>query len=601
MFTTRPELTGTFGAVSSTHYLASSSGMAVLEAGGNAYDAAVATAFVLHVVEPHLNGPGGDVPIMFARAGQEPVVLCGQGPAPAGATIEHYLAQGVTTVPGTGLLAPAVPGAVPAWLTLLRDHGTMTLDEVLSYAIGYARHGHPVIARVAATIASMAEHFTTYWPTSAAQWLPHGRPPQVAELITNEPYADTLERLCAEASHAADRADGIDAALRAWSHGFVAEAIDDFVKTPVRDSSGADHAGVMAAEDLAAWSPQYEEPVSHSWRGMNVYKCDRWSQGPALLQQLALLDGLLPESADDWTVDIVHHAIEAAKLAFADRDAYFGDSGDDLISVADLLDPSYVDARRALITDTASLELRPGGVGTRQPRFAAAVRALDAKPVSKAGIGEPTVKAGVGEPTIKTDVPRGDTCHIDVVDRWGNVVSATPSGGWLQASPYIPQLGFCLGSRLQMCWLEEGLPSSLQPGRRPRTTLSPSMSIDLHTARTTAFGTPGGDQQDQWQLVFLLAHKILGRNLQESIDSAAWHSEAVISSFDPRIWRPGVVAVESRMPAGVLDGLRERGHSLEVGDPWSLGRLSAASYDPATTVIRSAANPRGMQGYAVSR
>ncbi|WP_153504510.1 gamma-glutamyltransferase family protein [Cumulibacter manganitolerans] len=593
MFTTRPELTGTFGAVASTHYLASSSGMAVLETGGNAYDAAVATAFVLHVVEPHLNGPGGDAPIMLAHAGKEPVVLCGQAPAPAGATIAHYRSEGLETVPGTGLLAPSTPGAVPAWLTLLRDHGTLPLGEVLKYAIGYARHGHPVIARVAGTIASMADYFTTHWPTSAAQWLPHGRAPQATELVTNEPYARTLERLCAEAAAVADRAEGIDAALRAWSHGFVAEAISRFVTTPVRDSSGADHAGVMTADDLASWSPTYEEPVSYVWRGSQVYKCDRWSQGPVLLQQLALLDPLLPERADDWTVDIVHHAIEAAKLAFADRDAYHGDSGDDLLDVAELLDPAYLDQRRALITGAASEELRPGRPGGREPRLASAVRRVGAKPPSKAGIGEPTVK--------QDDVPRGDTCHIDVVDRWGNVVSATPSGGWLQASPYIPEVGFCLGSRLQMCWLEEGLPSSLQPGRRPRTTLSPSMSVDLDTGRTTGFGTPGGDQQDQWQLVFLLAHTVLGRNLQESIDSPAWHSEAVVSSFDPRVWRPLVVAVESRMPAGVLDGLRERGHTLEVGDPWSLGRLSAASYEPRTGLIRSAANPRGMQGYAVSR
>lgn len=594
MFTTRPELTGTFGAVASTHYLGSQSGMAVLEAGGNAVDAAVATAFVLHVVEPHLNGPGGDAPIMYAKRGEAPTVLCGQGPAPEAATIDRYVSEGLDTVPGTGLLAPAIPGAVPAWLTLLRDHGTMPLREVLKYAVGYARDGHPVIARVAATIGSMAEHFTTHWPTSAAQWLPNGAAPEPQQIVHNRQYADTLDRLCAEADAAGgDRGAQIDAALRAWSNGFVAEAIDAFVRTPVRDSSGADHAGVMTSHDLATWAPAYEPAVSLEWRGLRVFKCGVWSQGPALLEQLAILDPILPEHAGEWDVDLVHNAIEAAKLAFADRDAYFGDSGDDLLSVDDLLAADFIASRRALITDEASMELRPGSINGRTPQFARAVTTGDAKPASQAGIGEPTVK--------KDGETRGDTCHIDVADRWGNIVSATPSGGWLQASPTIPELGFCLGTRLQMCWLEEGLPSSLQPGRRPRTTLSPSMTIDTHTGRTTAFGTPGGDQQDQWQLVFLLAHRVLDRNLQESIDTPAWHSEAVISSFAPRVWMPGVLAIEGRMPADIVNGLRERGHLVNVGDDWSLGRLSAASYEPATGLIRAAANPRGMQGYAVGR
>lgn len=593
MFTTRPEITGTFGAVTSTHWLASASGMAVLERGGNAFDAAVAAAFVLQVVEPHLNGPGGDVPLIFGKPGEEPVVLCGQGTAPAGATIEHYRSLGLETVPGTGLLAPAVPGSVHAWLVLLRDHGTMRPREVLDYAIGYAADGHPALERVSATIASMADFFTTHWPTSAQQWLADGRAPERNELLRNPAWARTLERLCDAAEAAGDdRVAQCDAFIAEWTTGFVADAIAEFVQTPVRDSSGRDHAGVITGEDLAAWQPTYESPVSLDWRGVRVYKCGLWSQGPALLQQLALLDGLLPQQADEWDADLMHAAIEAASLAFADRDAFYGDSGEDRASIDELLDPAYTEQRRALIGDEASHELRPGSPGGRTPRFAAAVRAR----------GDEVVLDGLGEPTVAKDgKTRGDTCHIDVVDRWGNVVSATPSGGWLQSSPYIPDLGFCLGSRLQMMWVEEGLPSSLQPGRRPRTTLSPSLMVEIDTDVTTAFGTPGGDQQDQWQLVFLLANRILGRDLQASIDAPSWHVESLVSSFEPRVWQPGVFTAESRIPDAVIEQLRQRGHLANEAGPWSLGRMSAASYEPSTGLIRAAANPRGMQGYAAGR
>jgi len=207
----------------------------------------------------------------------------------------------------------------------------------------------------------------------------------------------------------------------------------------------------------------------------------------------------------------------------------------------------------------------------------------------------------VGEPTVtRAGATAGDTCHVDAVDRWGNIVSATPSGGWLQSSPAIPELGFCLGTRAQMCWLEEGLPASLAPGRRPRSTLSPTLLL-RDGVPVLACGTPGGDQQDQWQLCFLLAHLVAGLDLQAAIDAPAWHTNAFPSSFHPRRATPGEVVVESRIGAGVVDELTRRGHRVTVSEPWSLGRLSAVSRDPRTGVLRAAANPRGMQGYAAGR
>ncbi|MGH3825933.1 MAG: gamma-glutamyltransferase family protein, partial [Pseudonocardiaceae bacterium] len=521
MFTTRPELVGTQGMVASTHWLASAAGMAVLEDGGNAFDAVVAAGFVLQVVEPHLNGPGGEVPAVFATAGDPtPRVLCGQGVAPAAATPERYAALGLDLVPGTGLLAATVPGAWDAWLTLLRDHGAKPLRDVLSYAISYTRGGFPVLERLSATVAAVAELFTEHWPSSAALWLPAGRPPAVRH--TNSMLADTWERLLTQAESTTGREAQIDAARRAWSQGFVADAVDSWCRQPARDDSGRAHAGVLTGEDIARWSASYEPAVTVELGEWTLAKCGPWSQGPVLAQQLLLLRGFADELryVDGVpTAVTVHLATECAKLAFADREAWYGDSAD--VPLADLLSPGYTAGRRGLVGERASLELRPGAPGGRGPRLPAFV-------VEGRGVGG-------SQPEIMSALGSGDTVHVAVVDRWGNIVSATPSGGWLQSSPAIPGLGFCLGTRAQMFWLEPGLASSLLPGRRPRSTLSPSLAL-RRGVPSLAFGTPGGDQQDAWQLCFWLAHTVGGANLQAAIDAPAWHTGAIPSSFHPRSW-----------------------------------------------------------------
>ncbi|WP_413316458.1 gamma-glutamyltransferase [Agrococcus sp. 1P02AA] len=577
MMRTRPELTGSFGAVASTHWLASSSGMAVLERGGNAADAAAAAGFVLHVVEPHLNGPGGDLPLILRTPGAEPVVLCGQGVTPAAATIERMRSEGIEHIPGTGLLAAVVPGAVPAWLALLRDHGTWAPAEVLAFAIELAERGHRVLPRVARTIAGRAGYFREHWPASAALWA-YPAPDDWA-VIQNPALGATYRRL-ADAGSGRPREAACDAAIAAWSEGFVAEAVDRHSRTPVMDSSGDAHAGLLSGDDLASWRPSWEPTTSMPWRGTTVHKAGAWTQGPALLAALGLLDPLLPTrppSPAAFDADAVHLAAEATKLAFADRDAWFGDGAD----LSQLLSPDYLASRRALIGDTASLELRPGAL-QGEPRMPA---------LRTAGTVERA--AGAGEPT------RGDTCHIDVVDRDGMVVSATPSGGWLQSSPTIAELGFCLGTRAQMLWLEPGLPTSLGPRIRPRTTLSPTMLVDDDGA-VAALGTPGGDQQDQWQLSMLLGMRVLGLSPQAAIDAPAWHITHLVSSFEPRVWEPGGLHVESRLGEATIAELRRRGHLVTDAGPWSLGRLSFASHEPDGT-IRAASNARGEQGYAALR
>ncbi|MFC0032756.1 gamma-glutamyltransferase family protein [Micromonospora chaiyaphumensis] len=593
-FTTRPTLQGTFGMVSSTHWLASQAAMGILERGGNAFDAATTAGFVLHVVEPHLNGPGGEVPAIVATAqDRSPKVLCGQGPAPAGATIAHFRSLGMELIPGSGPLAAAVPGAVDAWLLLLRDHGTLPLEEVLAPAIGYAGAGHPLVGRVGDTVAAVRSLFEEHWHTSAQLWLRDGRPPAAGDLFTNPAYARTLQKLV-DAGRAAgsDREAQIEAARRAWSEGFVAEAIDRFSRQPFQDSSGRPHAGLVTGADMAAYTATWEEPVTLDWHGYSVAKTGFWGQGPVLLETLSVLDALDdPGVYDPSTAAGIHAQAEALKLAFADREAWYGD-GD--VPAKALLSREYARERAGLIGGRASAELRPGRPDGAEPRLPAYVRRSAGR---RADLADPTT----GEPTVKSDgVTRGDTCHVDVVDRWGNMISATPSGGWLQSSPTVPELGFPLGSRLQMFWLEEGLASSLAPGRRPRTTLSPTM-VHRDGEPVLAFGTPGGDQQDQWQLLFLLRHLVGGRSLQEAIDAPAWHTVSLPASFYPRDIEPGVLVVEDRLDEDVLAALRAYGHEVRLSGSWTLGRLCAVTRDPATGLLAAGANPRGMQGYACGR
>ncbi|WP_175481407.1 gamma-glutamyltransferase family protein [Curtobacterium sp. MMLR14_010] len=605
----------------STHWIATATAQSVLERGGNAFDAAVAGAFVLHVVEPHLNGPGGDMTAIFATADDPtPTVLMGQGPAPARATPEHFRAEGLDLVPGAGALAAAVPGAVDAWLLLLRDHGTWELADVLAPAVGYARDGHPVAPRVAATIATVQSLFRDHWPSSADRWMPGGSAPAPGDIIRNETWAVVLDRLV-DAGAALDAADSdgrvarIDAARDAWANGFVAEAVDRFVRTPHRHASGTDHAGVIRADDLAAFRASYEPATTAEFRGCTIAKTGPWGQGPALLQTLRLLDPLDDALLDPSTVAGAHTVVEAQKLALADREVHYGD-GD--VPMDELLSDAYSDRRRSLIGERASHELRPGSVTTPAGALPPLRETYTPSGEPVAGVGEPTVPGARGdavavpveddpvhedrgEPIVmETGETRGDTSHIDVVDRWGNIVSATPSGGWLQSSPTIPELGFCLGTRLQMTWLEEGTATTLRPGARPRTTLTPTLVLRDGTP-VMAMGSPGGDQQDQWQLLFLLRTIVGGYSPQQAIDAPALHTTSFPGSFWPRTWTPGGLVVEDRLGDDVIAGLEALGHVVTRAGDWSLGRLSCVTRDPATGLLGAAANSRGAQGHATGR
>jgi gamma-glutamyltranspeptidase/glutathione hydrolase len=627
-FTTRPQLAGTFGMVAATHWLAAGTGMAVLEKGGNAFDAAVAAGLVLQVVEPHLNGPAGEVPVLgFDAASGDVFVLDGQGPAPAAATLGHFASLGLDLVPGTGLLAACVPAAFGTWMLLLQRYGSLALREVMQYAIGYARDGYPLPPTASAAIAAVAGTFRDHWPASAEIYLGNGMPAPGSR-FENRALAAVYARILAEAEAAgAGRDAQIEAARRAFYEGFVADAIEDYLgEAEVMDVTGQPHRGVLAGQDLAGWRAAVEEPVTFGYAGLTVCKTGPWGQGPVFLQQLALLSGFDLAAMGQGSADFIHTVVECAKLAFADREAWYGDPRWSDVPMEALLSPEYAGQRRRLVTGEASGDLVPGAPGGAAPRlpgyalagFPGAAGAAGADGAAFAGGAAPAGlapgarghDAGVGEPLagqagqpgsappLAPELGPGDTCHLDVADRFGNMVSATPSGGWLQSSPVIPGLGFCLGTRAQMFTLTPGFASTLAPRRRPRTTLSPGLAL-RDGEPYLAFGTPGGDQQDQWALSFFLNHVHFGMNLQEAIDAPGFHTDHFPSSFYPRGSLPRSLAIEARAGERVIAELRRRGHQVEVMPPWSLGRVSAAGRGGG--FLCAGANPRGMQGYAVGR
>jgi gamma-glutamyltranspeptidase/glutathione hydrolase len=589
-FCTRPEILGTFGVVASTHWLASGVAMAVLERGGNAFDAACAAGFTLQVVEPHLNGPGGDCPIILHSAAtgtQE--VICGQGVAPAAASIAHFEQLDLDLVPGTGLLPAVVPGSFDAWLTMLERHGSWRLADVLAFAIGYAERGFPLVPRISATISRIAPLFTAEWPSSAATFLPGGTVPAPGSLFRNPDLAATYARILRESS-GGSREQEIARARALWYQGFVAEAVGRFYESELIDTSNRRHRGLLTAQDFAEWRATIEAPLAYDYGRHRLLKCGPWSQGGAFLQTLALLKGLDLAAMDPVGADFVHTVVEAQKLAFADREAFYGDPTFATVPMDVLLSDAYNAERRDLIGEAASHALRPGTIAGHAGWVDHEAALREAGNLANLGAGEPTV--------ARLGAIGGDTCHVDVIDRLGNMVAATPSGGWLQSSPVVPGTGFPITTRGQMFWLKPGLPNSLAPRKRPRTTLSPALC--LRDGRPwMAFGTPGGEQQDQWACAMFLRMVHHGLDIQQAIDAPGFHTEHWPSSFWPRSARPGRVVIESRFGEDVAEALRARGHALEVGPPWNEGRLSAARSEGG--LLKAGANARGMQGYAVGR
>lgn len=581
-FTTRPVFMGRTGVIAAGHYLAARAGQRMFDKGGNAIDAVVAAGFALNALEPHNCGIGGEVPILvYAAQKQQVFSICGQGWVGRGATIDWFRQAKIETIPGDGFLPATVPAAFGAWAFTLMHFGKLTLADVLEPAIDYTANGFAMYPVLRFAIAGLARKFREQWPSSAAIYLPNNRVPEVGELLRNPEWAATLRR-AVDVEHRErkrGREGAIQAAIDYWYKGDVAERIVAFMqKTEVLDASRRRHRGLLTKEDFAEWRTTFETPVTTRYRGLDVFKCGTWTQGPVFLQQLRLLEGFNLRQLGHNSPQYIHTVIEAAKLAFADREKYYGDPALVDVPLKTLLSRPYTDARRKLIdARKASLELRPGAV---------------TGPNTGQGGWIPEELHGFRQTF------RGDTTHTCAVDREGNMIAATCSGGWIPSSPVIPGLGFPMGTRGQMFFLDPHHANALAPRKRPRTTLTPSLVLK-DGQPFMVFGTPGGDQQDQWTLQFFLNHIDFDMDLQEAIDRPTFHSLHFPSSFYPHEARPGAMAVEGRIPEATRQELTARGHRVQVTGDWANGRVMAVQLDRQRGVISGAVSPRDQIGYVM--
>jgi gamma-glutamyltranspeptidase/glutathione hydrolase len=570
----RPVFMGTHGVVVAGHYLGAMAGNRMFERGGNAIDAGVAAAFALAILEPAQFGIGGEAPILLRQGGSGRVVaISGQGQAPLAATIGRFRDMGLALIPGDGLLAAAAPAVVGTLATVLAHFGTLSLREALAPAIDLASGGFAVYPYLRGLLAESADRMRREWPTSTGVFLPGGSVPEVGWLLKQPDLAATLQTLAdAEDRHRAlgvDRTEAILAAAEHFYRGPIAQAIVDFCQSSAfPDASGLKHRGLLSMEDFTAYRTRVEEPVSASYRGYQVYKCGPWSQGPVFLQQLRLLDGFDLRSMGHNSTAYIHILTEAAKLAFSDRERYYGDPLFVSVPLERLLSAEYAEERRGSIDpDRASLVCRAG---------------------------DTPISMGPGTSANHT----GDTTHLDTMDAQGNMMAITCSGGWIRSSPLIPGLGFALGTRLEMFWLDENHPNGLRPGKRPRTTLTPSLVLK-DGEPSMVFGTRGGDAQDQWTLQFFLNMVEFGMDVQEAVEAPNFYSEHFHSSFYPREAFPGRLSMEGRVPWNVREELAAKGHRVRVEDDWSGGCVTGIRWNSQTGVMSAAASPRGEKAYAV--
>ena len=594
-FTTRPVVMGTRGVVTSGHYLATAAGFRMMEQGGNAIDAAAAMCFCLNLLEPQSNGLAGEVPTLIYSSRERKVYeLSGMGWSPQAFTIDWCREHGIDLIPGDGYLPACVPAVVGTWAAALARFGTMSFGEVVQPAIELAENGYPVYDSLHNSLASNVAKFTELYPSTGEVYLPGGKAPAVGELHRNPEWAETLRILCRAEKAAAGggRVAGIEAARDAFYKGEIAERILDFItSTPVEDASGSTHAGLLSYEDFAEWEAEFSEPVSVNYHGLDVHKCSGWTQGPVFLQQLTLLEGFDLAAMGHNSADYLHTLIECAKLAFADREAHYGDPKFDNVPFDRLLSKAYADERRALVGERASPEMRPGDAGGGFPAYATIDVAEDNRRALQVAARE-VRDLGLGHAHV------GDTTHLDAVDREGNMVAATPSGGWLGTSPVIRGLGFPIGTRGQMFYLNPARPNALAPRKRPRATLTPSL-VMRNNEPFMVFGTPGGDGQDQWTLQFFLNFVHFGMNLQEALDAPTVHSVHFPSSFYPREAYPGRMVAEGRIASEVLAELGRRGHEVEVTGDWSNGKPMGIRAAGPGGVIAGAVSPKGIIGHAL--
>ena len=596
-FQTRPIIMGRRGVVTAGHYLAASAGLRIMTAGGNAIDAAASMGICLTLLEPQSCGIGGEVPtLIYSARERRTFAISGMGWSPKAFTVDWCRDHGIDLIPGDGYLPACVPAVVDTWAVALGRFGTMSFAEILQPAIELAENGFPVYVGLRNSLRANRVKYLEQYPTTGAIYLPQGNVPRVGAALYNPDFGAMLRIMCRaeEGAKGRGREAGIEAARDAFYRGEIAERIARFIADhPVADATGAEHAALLTYEDLAEWRARVEDPVTLNYRGLDVYKCSSWTQGPVFLQQLAILQNLDLKAMGHNSADYLHTWVETAKLAFADREAYYGDPDFDAVPFDVLLSARYGAARAGQIGATASMELQPGDVGRGLPEYTARSVHDD----NRLALGAaPSPGGGLTHPEDARHL--GDTTHLDAIDAEGNMVAATPSGGWIGSSPVIAGLGFPLGTRGQMFYLNTRRPNALQPRKRPRATLTPTI-VTRNGAPFLAFGTPGGDGQDQWTLQFFLNYVEFGLDLQQALDAPTVHTTHFPSSFYPRDAYPGRVEAESRLPEETLAELRRRGHDLRLSDGWSHGKPLAIHCHLDRGLILGAATARNNIAYAM--
>ena len=594
-FTTRPIIMGRRGVVTAGHYLVATAGLRMLLNGGNAIDAAAAMGICETLIEPQSCGIGGEVPtLIYSARENKTFAVSGMGWSPKAFTIDWCRENGIDLIPGDGYLPACVPAPVGTWATALARFGTMSFSEILQPTIEYAENGFAVYAAMNRALNMHRDKFNNLYPSTAEIFLDNGRPREIGEVHRNPDFGAMLRIMCRaeDGAKGRGRIAGIEAARDAFYKGEIAEKIVRFIQdNPVLDASGEEHAGLLSYEDMAEWEAEIEEPLTLNYKGLDVHKCSSWTQGPVFLQQLSILQELDVEGFGHNSTDYLHHWVESAKLAFADREAYYGDPKMDDVNFELLLSGEYGNMRAGQIGASASLELRPGDLGGGVPEYTSI--GVDEDNRRALGVeARDIVDLGMGHAHI------GDTTHLDAIDAEGNMVAATPSGGWIPSSPVIKGLGFPIGTRGQMFYLNSDRPNALEPRKRPRATLTPTM-VTKDGGPFMAFGTPGGDSQEQWTNQFFLNYVDFGMDLQEALDAPTVHTTHFPSSFYPRAAFPGRVVAESRLPDKTIEELRSRGHEIEIVDGWANGKVLGIRYHSETGVIAGAASAKNNIGYAM--
>jgi len=562
----RPTIMGTRHMVAACQYLAAEAGFKILEAGGNAIDAGVATGIALGVVQPEYVNFAGVAPIIIYSAADDRVfTIPGLGTWPKAIARDHFKKHHAGKIP-QGILRTIVPAAPDAWITALERFGTMSFGEVAQSAISYARDGFPVYPLMSEII---TEHEAEYrmFPSNVALYLPQGRPPRTGEVFVQKALAATIQYMVDQenAARQRGRAAGLAAARDAFYRGDIAQAIVKFQK---------ENGGLLSADDLANYRSGFDAPVATSFGDIRLYACGPWCQGPSLLQALNLLDGAELRKLGQNSTGYLHRLTEAVKLAFADREVYFGDPRVIDVPMEQLLSRDYARERRAMIRpDRAWPEMPPAG----DPRKLAAASARAGAPLM---------------PENAFSAPELDTSHVSVIDRHGNVFAATPSDGSYNA-PVVPELGIIPSPRGSQSWADPDHPSGVAPGKRPRLTPSPAIAIEPGKMKMP-FGTPGGDVQTQAMLQVFLNIQLFGMDVQDAVEAPRGASYSYPGSFEPHAYHPGLLNLESRIDRATGEALGRLGHKIEWWPDWTwlAGAVCTVVADLETGVLKGGADPR---------